>query len=311
MRTITQIRQVQDAVEAALALLADRPGLPPGTGLADPLPSLLDQCRALIAAGPAPLRMRTVHHFACTGGTLIAKCLGALPNTVLLSEIDPLSTLVIPQDRAVFAPTDLLLNMRQTTRALPEDLLVEVFVAGVTRLAEALAERGQHLVLRDHAHSHYCTPRDPASRPGLHAMLAGHVPVCALVTVRDPVDSYIALLGNGWHSHMGPDSGPDAYARRYRLFLDDHRDLPVLRYEDFAADPAAALERMCTALDLPPGPDALALFPMMRLSGDSGRKGDRIAPRPRKPVAAAVLERMRASEDFMALRAAMGYDDAL
>lgn len=310
MQNGKRIGQLQLAIDEALGLLARDPRPRPEAAVIDPLPSLLDQCRDLVAARPLRPAIRTVHHFACTGGTLIAKCVAALPNTVLLSEIDPLSTLVIPQDRAVFAPTDILLNMRQTTRPLPEEMLADVFLAAIGRLAERLAERGQHLVLRDHAHSHYCTHRDPATRPGLHGILAGAFDIRAIVTVRDPVDSYISLRSNGWHVHMSPQT-PAEYARRYRLFLEDHRNLPVLRYEDFTEAPDEALRRIAGVLDLSFREDALHLFPMMRLTGDSGRRSDSIAARPRKPVAPALLDQMRDSADFLALRAEMGYADTL
>lgn len=310
MQNRTGIGPLPSAIDEALDLLAGDPRPLPEAAVVEPLPSLLAQCQDLIAALPARPVIRTLHHFACTGGTLIAKCVAALPNTVLLSEIDPLSTLVIPQDRPVFAPTDVLLNMRQTTRPLPEEMLADVFVAAIGRLAARLADRGQHLVLRDHAHSHYCTHRDPGTRPSLRRILAPEFDIRAIVTVRDPVESYLSLRANGWHTHMAPQT-PAEYARRYRLFLDDHRDLPVLKYEEFTQDPEAALRRIADALDLGWSDDALHLFPMMRLTGDSGRKGDSIAPRPRKPVAPALLDQLRDCPDFLSLRAGMGYEDTL
>ena len=42
------------------------------------------------AAGCGPT-LRTIHHFACTGGTVISKCLAALPQVMLISEINPIN----------------------------------------------------------------------------------------------------------------------------------------------------------------------------------------------------------------------------
>ena len=35
--------------------------------------------------------IRTIHHLACTGGTLISKCLGSMPDVALISEVNPLN----------------------------------------------------------------------------------------------------------------------------------------------------------------------------------------------------------------------------
>jgi hypothetical protein len=36
-----------------------------------------------------PFVVRTLHHVACSGGTLISRCLAALPDVVVLSELNP------------------------------------------------------------------------------------------------------------------------------------------------------------------------------------------------------------------------------
>src|SRR5690606_26210779 len=55
--------------------------------------SLVDQCIALCEERRFERKepVRIVHHFACTGGTLICKCIAAMPNTQLLSEVNPLN----------------------------------------------------------------------------------------------------------------------------------------------------------------------------------------------------------------------------
>ena len=37
--------------------------------------------------------IRVVHHWACSGGTIISRSLAQLPNVVLLSEVHPLAHL--------------------------------------------------------------------------------------------------------------------------------------------------------------------------------------------------------------------------
>ena len=232
-------RRILDAVETALALVQDYAGADLTNLPKEPIPSLLEQCNHLIAeTRPEPLRL--LHHFACTGGTLIAKCLAALPNTLLLSEIDPLSTMLFDPERPKFAPTDLVLNTRHSSHGEDEALLIEIFLGGLAALRAGAQLRGRHLVLRDHAHSQYCTSRDPASRPTLREIMPPDLALLSVVTLRHPVDSYLSLRANGWHGGMNPAT-IDEYARRYIAFLDRHSGLPWLRYEDFVAARSKAL----------------------------------------------------------------------
>lgn len=311
------------ALSEALALLQDHAGLlpegplpqddapPDADAVAARLPSLLARCEALVAeaaaTGPEPIR--TVHHFACTGGTLICRCLAALPNTVLLSEIDPLSENHLADSMSArFAPTDLLKQLRYSRHDLGDAALVAVFRAGLDRLHGLLSGRGLRLVLRDHPHSRFCTAADAAARPGLRDMLRPDHVLHSAVTVRHPLDSFLSLEAMDW-LHFAPPT-PEEYARRYLAFLDDHADLPLLRYEDFIADPEAGLATLCRQLALPFEPLALTLQAGLTLSGDSGRAGPTIASRPRRPVPAALAAALAESPSYGQLCARLHYDPA-
>ncbi|SEO23337.1 Sulfotransferase family protein [Gemmobacter aquatilis] len=304
-----QTRVLLETVETALSLLSEYSDTTPTPSIADPLPSLLEQCLALtVPTEPEPLR--TVHHFACTGGTVICKLLGALPNAVLLSEIDPLSTMNFWPDKPLFAPTDLVLNLRQSSRSVEEAVLVDVFLGGLVRMKERLAHVGQRLILRDHAHSQFCTTQDDQKRATLLDMLQPHFALRSLVTVRDPVDSYLSLVGHDWHRHFCPAT-LEEYAQRYMRFMDRHRDVPVIRYEDLLADPVAVLADMCTILALPHDPAALDLFPSIRLTGDSGRSGNQLAPRIRRAIPEALAREIAESPSLPLLCGRLGYDLAV
>ena len=91
--------ELMQTLSEALALLQEHAGRPDPRAYAPapPLPSLLEQCAAMVAAQPGPQPYRVLHHMACTGGTLISRCLATMPNVVLLSEIDPLSAIPLPK----------------------------------------------------------------------------------------------------------------------------------------------------------------------------------------------------------------------
>jgi hypothetical protein len=296
------------ALDDALALLAAHDVQDVTTGDPSPLPSLLEQCEAICAGldrqgTPA---VRSLHHFACTGGTLIAKCIAALPGSVLLSEIDPLSTLHLESGRKLFYPTDILADLHTGVRCPPQQDLCEIFMAGILHMRDALARRGQTLIVRDHAHSQFCTGVDPATRPTLYEILIRQTPVRALLTLRHPLDSFLSLGTNKWE-HFTPFT-LEEYSLRYTAFLDAYTGMERMRYEDFVVDPEAVLAQICDILDLPFDPLALDLIDLHRLSGDSGRSSGHIAPRARRDVSEDLAGQARRSAAYAALCADMCYD---
>lgn len=269
-----------ETLDEALTLLGGYATEPRHT--ADPLPSLLSQCEAFCAAVTATEPVRTIHHMACTGGTVISKCIAALPNTLLLSEINPLGTLHIKDGVAEFSPTDLLLALRNSVRALDDEVLIRVFLSALTTLLAESTAKGLHLVLRDHAHSSFCTTAVAEARPTLLELLSQELPTRSVVTVRHPLDSFLALQAHNWPNV--PRYTLEEYGLRYEAFLDRHNNIPVIRYEDFVAAPETTLEEICRHLALPILPNVIDLISVVILSGDSGRRSVIIEPRPRRPV---------------------------
>ncbi|QIZ82672.1 hypothetical protein SAMN04488043_11626 [Thalassovita gelatinovora] len=275
---------------------------------AEALPSLLQQCQEICDGLEQPAPLRSLHHFACSGGTVIAKCISALPNSIVVSEIDPLSTMGVNVTGWAprFAPTDLILGLRHAARAVDDAIFVEIFKSSINAAHAGLSKQGYNLVLRDHAHSHFCTNTDAASRPSLHEILVSELPLRSVVTVRHPLDSFLSLTANGW-LHFEPAT-LDEYSRRYLAFLDRHVGVPVVLYEDFVQAPEQVLEQLCSLLDLPFSPLALDFMPVIRMTGDSGRSGGRISARRRRDVPQELDQDRNDSHDYHALCARFGYD---
>ncbi|MBR9650062.1 hypothetical protein [Thalassovita aquimarina] len=301
-------RAFQAEIEEALELLregapdkaASEPELP-----ALSLPSLLDQCRELIGAPQdnALPPLRSVHHLACTGGTLISRCIAALPGTQMLSEVDPLSPMA---HRLPFRPTDVIGLAMCGSRPPDEETTLRMFHAAFEILYDNARHRGHDLILRDHAHSQFSFGPEIRPRPTLREILAERYPLRSVVTVRHPIDSFASLKKNRW-----VDFSPgtlEEYARRYLSFLDRHDGVEVLCYEDFVAAPEKIMQRIAEVLDLSYDSSFLQLFPAIRLSGDSGRRGDTIAPRPRRSLSADLIAQAADSPSYKALCDRLGYD---
>lgn len=270
------------------------------------LEALKERCQKASCTVSRHQPLRTLHHFACTGGTLIAKALASMPNTVVLSEIDPLSKMQFKGPKPNFCPTDLTPGLRYSAREIGDDTILGMFESAVVRLRDELDHKGLYLVMRDHAHSQYCTIQDPHARPNLHQIVSQIAPVKGLVTVRHPLDSFLSLTKNGW-IHFSPGT-IEEYCRRYLVFLMAHENLPLMKYEDFVAEPQSIAKTMCDHLDLAFDPDFEFLIPLARLTGDSGRSSSTITPRPRAPVPDDIRQGADRSQAYAALCERLDYD---
>lgn len=300
-------KYLQASLNEALEMLHDYASDHPES-LSDvaPLPSLLSQCEALCEAAPSPPPVRSIHHFACSGGTLISKCLASMPNVTLLSEIDPLSRMQTgARHKRSFMPTDLIHGARVALRPVGDDTALSMFRAALAELHNALNETGRHLLLRDHAHSQFCSDTAPSQRPTLHDILAQCGPVLSVVTVRHPLDCYLSLIKNGWQT-FSPFT-LEEYARRHMAFLDRHQGLPLFRYEEFVDDPDGQLERMCAELGLRFVPGAESLIQIVEISGDSGRSSAHISRRLRRAVSDEIETEIDESPGYAELCGRLGY----
>lgn len=249
--------------------------------------------------------IRTIHHLACTGGSLISKCIAALPNVQLLSEVDPLSTL---QDsgKPMFGPTDLIKQWRQGSRGASQDDIIELFLAEMKVILNAATRVGQHVVIRDHSHSHFNSGPDIPERPTIRQILQRAFNVKSVVTVRHPADSYASLVKNGWHTHFQP-SNFEEYFKRYLIFIEGYADTHIVKYEDFVKQPDSTVKAITTELALSYEADFMSVFPAIKLTGDSGRKLTVIKEQPPRELALQLNEQFKENQDYLQLLKALSY----
>ncbi len=271
--------------------------------------SLLEQCLSLCARHQAvtPEPIRLVHHFACTGGTLLCKCIAAMPNVQLLSEVDPLSTVLEQPGKPRFASTDMVTVMRQSTRGANPDLLLDLFLNNLRIIHSDAVTLGQRLVVRDHAHSHYCFGSEILARPSLREIVSSRFSIRSVVTVRHPLDSFLSLEANGWVNFYPPTI--DEYCRRYIAFLRAYEGVPVLKYESFVAAPHEVMHNVCSLLEIPYSDQFIDLFSVFRLTGESGRRSNFIEYKPRRPVNERLSNEIPQSDHYQTLRAMLNYGE--
>ncbi len=252
-----------------------------------------------------PPVLRTLHHLACSGGTLISRCLAALPDVVLLSEVNPSN-----RNAPAFNPSHPLALLAQQTGPLPEDLVRAEFLAQIEQVQSLCMARGADLVIRDHSHSDFCLGPAAFPEPPVRAWLAPRHQLLSVVTLRHPLDSWLGLVTAGWHTQQEPPT-LHAYCRRYQAFLDAYDDLDWIHYETFCRQPQRVFREICDRLCLPCDLSALDRFAAIELSGNSGRSSTRIEPRPRRSIPPEVQAELTDPATAWQLRRLckrMGYD---
>ncbi len=306
---LPQLQLLTEVLDEALQLFDSKE---PGAALPTPVDAIqsslfeqcIELCRQGFEGGAEPIR--TVHHLSCTGGTLIVKCLAAMPNVLVLNEIDPLSTIQFNPEKPRFAPTDIFSLLRQGDQNVSDGLLEQLFLQNLDLLRNELGMVGKRLLLRDHSHSHFLTGNEIATRSSFLSLVKSRFPTRSIVTVRNPIDSFLSVQNHGWE-HFNPKTFEE-YCRRYHAFLDAYEGVPVFRYEDFVNEPSVVMAEMCRDLELNFSESFVDTFDVFKFSGDSGRSGGTIQSRPRRKVGNDFIENANRSDVFVKLMSRLGYE---
>jgi hypothetical protein len=286
----------------SLAQAMDALAMPAETVLFNRQAARLDRLvkRELIH-GNKPI-IRTVHHLACTGGTVISKCLAAMPKVALISEVNPLNR--FGKD---FEPSNPLLLLERSYRNLTLDEIEEDFLNQIRQAMKICGKDNVDLIIRDHSHTDFCIGPSPTGIRPIVDFLDKEYALVQVVTVRHPLDSYLGLLAAGWETQFSPSS-LEEYARRYMSFLDGYAGVEVMKYEDFTAAPDEFMENMCDLLEVSYSSDYIRRFGDIKLSGDSGRKSTtEISLRQRRELPGGLMDEIRSSLAYHKLLERLDY----
>ena len=168
---------------------------------------------------------------------------------------------------------------------------------------EKCQQNQQKLIIRDHTHSDFLLTHS-ATKRNLLATLQTKYSFKSIVTLRNPIDSWLAMLPQGWHRQVKTF---DRYCDRYLKFLDAYQDSPFYLYEDFVRQPDTILSKMCKYYGLDFDPNYKQKFFKIKLSGDSGRTSSAISPRPRRKYEQSFVEEVEQSVNFNKICQRLGY----
>jgi hypothetical protein len=267
--------------------------------------SLLDKCEQVTSGykktKPA---IRIIHHLACSGGTLISKCISAMPNTFLLSEIHPFSDMHILGDKSHYAPSDYTTLSRFANIPDLRILAGKLFSQNIQGIHEHLKLRGANLVLREHSHFDFFKG-DILASPIISNLLKEEFELLQVVTVRNPIDCYLSLLNNNWLTFQ-PQTF-DEYCRRYLEFMRMYSHVEILKYEDFLENPINFMQSMCSLLELDFSDLFVDLLEIFKVTGDSGRSSNVITKRDRRELPSHFIDEVKSSSHFKSIQAESDY----
>jgi hypothetical protein len=260
-------------------------------------------------SAPAPeLTVSVIKHFACSGGTLFSNCLACAPNTVLMSELEP-GVANEARDAGRFAPSDWLYHAGLHKEKLGTEVIDRISVWAAFELIRTAQARGLHIICREHSHSKYCRGTSVAKWTDLHSLLSRFAMTSAIVTVRDPIESFISLRREGW-VHYQPATF-DEYCKRYISFLDDNSDLPLFKYEDLCSDPDLFHSFANEHLGLILPEDFVDLFITNSVSGNSGQRHDAIVTKEFREISASLLPEIKSAENYQPLISRLNYESRI
>jgi hypothetical protein len=232
----------------------------------------------------------------------MSKAIAAQPGTVLLSEVSPvpLGGRFIPFDPLQqfirnYGNKEAELRLGRT----PREFVRRIFMDRIEFVLDICTATDRRLVLRDHSHSDFLAPTPTPRSSLLECLDERGFRRRSVLTLRDPVDAYVSSQRENWVRHA---AGFDDYCRRTSLMIAEFDDDAIFLYEDFCADPVAVTERICSVLALPFDPQFQDRLASIQLTGDSGRRSDVIAPRPRRPVPPDLKQEIEASPHYAQLR---------
>lgn len=291
MRESIDLKTLQRELKQALKLINDHSAIHNGTSKAEVdteglnnTQSLLERCAAVVDKDNANAKptLRVIHHFACSGGTLISKCLAAQPNVFLLSELHPTTRHGNAWSKAEYTPRDIITQAFYGGVPNVDQLAEHIFVDNIVKTEKHVRNLGGTLLVRAHTHADYCMNVSPPDVDIVTRLLDPYFEIKQLVTVRNPIDSFLSLRENQW-IHYQPGTFEE-YCRRLLKFLKAFEPSVIVYYEDFVLDPDKYIKRCAEIVELPIVNYAADYIDILKVSGDSGRSGSYIIPRQRKQI---------------------------
>jgi len=213
--------------------------------------------------------------YARSGGTLLNRCLGSLPNVIIMSEISA-NNVVNPD-----APN---LVKQQALQWYGIELNSTGLLDNILELERYCTQNGKKLIVRDWSINNFAEHKfnnyDPPGRFLILDLLKEHCGIKPFAFVRDAVDVWISRSMKK----------VDVFFPPYLCYVRALKELgvPIFKYEDFCSDPARVLEQICEYTGIQFVDVTNSYHGFKKVTGDNdksrGWRQNEIRPLPRKSI---------------------------
>lgn len=225
--------------------------------------------------------LRLLEVYSRSGGTMINKCLGALPNVVIISEVCSFGG-----GDGIEKDAEIMTVRGQAKRWYNIELKSDGFVESILELQEYCEKNNKQLIIRDWVHALFNKTQFNANPPmNLQTLnlLKQHTKVNVLAFARNAIDV--------WISSRQPDLAKFIESYNSYAASISKEKMPVFKYERFTENPINVMKELCKSLELEFNADFIHNYQDVKAHGDSrygkrsrGIKENKIAPLQRKYI---------------------------
>ena len=219
-------------------------------------------------------KVLSIHHMPASGGTIFSKSIAGMKNVVAISEIHPTES----NDRRSMI-FQYWRGYNKNLFQIHKEPIEQIFLEKVKLILTSIDDK-QTLLLRDHIHADFRL--HGSYKSSMKKILHENFFNISIATIRDPIETWISMRDHRW-THLRPD----AFCKLYLEFLADFNEQQIFKYEDLVACPDKTLEKICDYFSIEFSQDyAHQIETFKHFTGNSGRKGNIIKERKKKPISA-------------------------
>jgi len=243
----------------------------------------------------------TIHHVACSGGSIISQAIAASTNSVLISEINPYGKITRKAKKLPFNPTNIIVKLVGNSQELSRKDKLEYFTSQLYIAKSHVNSISKNLLIRDHSHSTFNFHNKDWIMNGkkIDSRFLESLKVFyekyqvsdfklnrPIISIRHPLDSYISAYNKDWlGAYCGENKKLDRYCESLINFqkkmVENEKGL-VIRYEDFCIDLKRCFNDLFSNIDFDWKLPSIEDINRIKVTGKSGRKSYNIGIRKRK-----------------------------
>ncbi len=243
--------------------------------------------------------------FARSGGTLLNRCLGSLPNVVVMSEVNPLGGgWGIEKEKS---PTTI---KAQAKKWYGINLKNDAFGKSALELSNICITKNKQLIIRDWSFINF-TPHEynnfnPPNKLLSLEELKNDTGFIAFAFVRDSIDVWIS---------RGMPPVKEFYTQ-YSRYINEllKNNIKIFKYEDLCKNPDFEIKKICEYIDIPYSESYKNYTDFLRVSGDiqnkqksRGIRSNKIIPMNRKTIYANKIAEINNSAQMIEVNKLLGY----